>query len=800
VKVKGCSSAESATSVRPAAQSNDEFGRQALDVDLPSSFEPNRASSFTASLSSIRLSTASSPKRLAPQISSLVYDALAKAGGERPHGHLVLGPTDDALEKAAESTTALGSAQPTFARIHTNADAARAAAALDAAAFTVGNDIFFASGRYQPSTRRGQRLISHELAHVSQFALGAPPAVIRRRSIFEEAGIFLGLTEGDFEDKELLDYLKLVDRTQKIEDHYDSDNKARAIVRHWLRGQAQFRLNANQMVLLIEEMDSGYVGSADQEGIFSLLSHATNGDLRIIFGAGGVSARQLESDFGGDRRKNLLAFYDMRFKGGRAALYGGTVDPVGILTPTSNFPWNFDAFRKRLESPAYRDDELAAELSALSDADRNAAFEDLGNTRARLQNEVIDLTDKHAAETDPVKKADLLDKAMRIARLRQRYDAILQPAFRGIATTEAAGVMLTKTHAPSATEKHDIATALVPQVGSSPGSHTFVEQVHGETKKYGDKIKELMPTMVQRYYNDMVVGKGSAEHADPSKVHQLAEFDSIANAAKDATDGIYSPYVLGTHPAFRSDQPPPVGRGQLHDLFADTESELAAMGPAAKRGKARALLGYFFQNDDDIAAIDRQHEAAPRFNEHGVAVNAEAKILDKAANDWLATSAHVKQLNEIDRNWDASADPATHEVNLQIFKKDTAEKDRWFLWDMFQTLIHEYIHTLADPLYVAFADRFGPGQENTTLIEGVDSLLTEIVWSKAKDRTADPGLRAQVEGPAYSGLPFDASVIPPVYNRRYGSYAQAIKLVSVVGIRNLYAAYFMGRVDLIRPS
>jgi hypothetical protein len=135
-----------------------------------------------------------------------------------------------------------------------------------------------------------------------------------------------------------------------------------------------------------------------------------------------------------------------------------------------------------------------------------------------------------------------------------------------------------------------------------------------------------------------------------------------------------------------------------------------------------------------------------------------------------------------------------------VFKKTTPADDRRFLWDMYQTLIHEYIHTLADPAYGTFADSFGPNSlENNTLIEGVDSFLTEIVWSQAKHHTADPAIRAKVEGAGYSGDPYDASAIPPVYARRYASYTQAVKLVSVVGIRNLYAAYFLGKVDLIKP-
>jgi hypothetical protein len=58
-------------------------------------------------------------------------------------------------------------------RVHTDDHAAALARAVSARAFTVGNDIFFAKGEYDPGTRAGSELISHEAAHVVQ-QRGAP--------------------------------------------------------------------------------------------------------------------------------------------------------------------------------------------------------------------------------------------------------------------------------------------------------------------------------------------------------------------------------------------------------------------------------------------------------------------------------------------------------------------------------------------------------------------------------------------------------------------------------------------------
>lgn len=53
-------------------------------------------------------------------------------------------------------------------RIHADAKAAESARAVNALAYTVGQEVVFAAGQYEPGTRTGQRLLAHELTHVVQ--------------------------------------------------------------------------------------------------------------------------------------------------------------------------------------------------------------------------------------------------------------------------------------------------------------------------------------------------------------------------------------------------------------------------------------------------------------------------------------------------------------------------------------------------------------------------------------------------------------------------------------------------------
>src|SRR5438874_5988429 len=53
-------------------------------------------------------------------------------------------------------------------RVHTGMSAARSAREVSAHAYTVGQNIVFAAGRFAPGTHEGRRLIAHELTHVVQ--------------------------------------------------------------------------------------------------------------------------------------------------------------------------------------------------------------------------------------------------------------------------------------------------------------------------------------------------------------------------------------------------------------------------------------------------------------------------------------------------------------------------------------------------------------------------------------------------------------------------------------------------------
>lgn len=89
--------------------------------------------------------------------------ALAAANGR---------PLDAATRRRMEQATG---ADLGAVRVHTDAQADRAAREINAHAFVHGQDVFFRGGRYEPHSKAGRELLAHELTHTVQ-QKATPPA------------------------------------------------------------------------------------------------------------------------------------------------------------------------------------------------------------------------------------------------------------------------------------------------------------------------------------------------------------------------------------------------------------------------------------------------------------------------------------------------------------------------------------------------------------------------------------------------------------------------------------------------
>ncbi len=117
--------------------------------------------------------------------------ASSAPSAQRQAGAIGAAATDNVTEEAARQ---LGGGRPLDAasrdffeshlghdlgrvRVHTDRAAARSADELGARAYTMGRDVVFGAGEYDPATASGRHLLAHELVHVVQQGAATPHSV-----------------------------------------------------------------------------------------------------------------------------------------------------------------------------------------------------------------------------------------------------------------------------------------------------------------------------------------------------------------------------------------------------------------------------------------------------------------------------------------------------------------------------------------------------------------------------------------------------------------------------------------------
>ena len=694
-------------------------------------------------------------------------------------------------------------------RIHDDAAASSAADDLSATAFTLGEDIVLGGG-YDPTTPRGRHLIAHELAHVVQQrgARSSEDERLHRRSIFESVGILLGLEEGNWTDQELRAYLDTLTTSGHLDGSYDADNKARAIVRKWKRAAPGWDLLGPQKALLIDEMIDGPTLGDDEECILDLLELSDASDLRAIFADAQKRTLSLEANLQGDNRLRLNAFEASRFQGGRSELLAGRVTVVGNPVPVTAPAHVFTAatFDARLDS-----DRTPVELIALIDHfspdDRTQALDHLlqevwpkstdevGKSKIEISLATTVVAKKVIATRvrpamDRVRKSERILQHFFLAAVpgssadlekvtravdptrREELRKVLQPK-QYSAQLEAENKAAEEVEKPKSDKDKD--NAAKPAAGARPKLH--------DPDKYRAEVETALPDLVNEKYIRKVTNAG--------KRGGRGEIEAMAKVAKDETDAVYDQfYDRSKRPELEFDRK---GRpGKLHfwyeqaEVYRKTFSDLEL---------AKMWLRYYFQSDDTLRLINDKYAAVPEFDTADNGGNPEAKLIVKIIDKVTADEETVRRLVETYRNWGGMADGGN--IYVDLFHNADVDKDRAKGWKMLQTLIHEYLHTLVHKDYEGYAKTFGSSSnEWNTLIEGIDCVLDEVVWTRVVPKVGDPELRKVVEGETHAKLP-PMEVLPP---GRYPSYEEAFRLVGQVGIQNVYAAYFLGKVDRISVS
>lgn len=331
--------------------------------------------------------------------------------------------------------------------------------------------------------------------------------------------------------------------------------------------------------------------------------------------------------------------------------------------------------------------------------------------------------------------------------------------------------LLKQTQGLDAAENAAGARTISTEVKPDPVTHlppTFRPDIPGKGK-YEDRLKTLVEAIIVRQFNAM--GKDKAkQHADQKNLVDWPKVETIALQSQAAVDAVFKEYNVGG--ALTAGV-------KIFDAWDAKVSELAAGGKAAEDSSANRRVEKILNGNTDVQQLDTEHGAIKTRPP-------EKSIVDRVKS--ALVSKYRTELLETHKGWPGYE--KDDKVFIQRFQGSTDDEKKNTMWKLYQTFIHEYLHSLEHKDYRKFREAKDEQKGGFALREGTTDYFTKIVWSSI---TIDDALRKKIEGTLND--PSKKFAVPPLTT--YPEAKNAERLAGVVGIRNLAAAFFLGKVDLI---
>jgi peptidoglycan hydrolase-like protein with peptidoglycan-binding domain len=309
-------------------------------------------------------------------------------------------------------------------------------------------------------------------------------------------------------------------------------------------------------------------------------------------------------------------------------------------------------------------------------------------------------------------------------------------------------------------------------LGPDPATIGAFDQTNAKT--YETQLEKFLREDILA---DAPAAKAHNKQHDKGDVFGIPHIARIGNRAKQAVDKVFGSFKIGAD--F-------IGGKNLHDKNVAEKNDIAKAAKPADERQKKALqrVEKIINTDDKIESLHRKFNVdRTRGPEKAIIEAVKARVAKDLEEELLA----------IMFDWSASAGRDGVRINMR--KRGDDESNRLRLWEMFGTLVHEYVHTLEHSAWTAYKGRkskMNP-EAGATLREGVTELLTRTVFSVTS--LADKKLKKDIEGEYYDE---DADSPDDLRGGKYQTETnRAEQLAGIVGINNIYGAYFVGRTDLV---
>jgi hypothetical protein len=353
------------------------------------------------------------------------------------------------------------------------------------------------------------------------------------------------------------------------------------------------------------------------------------------------------------------------------------------------------------------------------------------------------------------------------------------------------------THLPTADELAKIDPQVNPTAPAAKGAVAPKWDGDPSVKDFNNNraaLKAELTAALKKHLDTALPGLKAAE-AGPKL--PMASFEGPGRAAKRVVDARFGSYT--TAAALTA---PQVHARSIFTFKAGTQL-LDRTNPADFTPDPADVASWIAQTDTLAAAAQKRHN-----------LNKDRSTLE---GDWLFnevikpfTSSRTADLKLYDIfGFASSGDTILIAPTLPSSKAFSntspgggapSRAERRRRWDMWETLVHEYIHQLEHPAFVEM--RGG----NRILFEGFCEMFTEEVlteWIPKAQADSDSALRGEVEGKNGANLwpDFTKDMVRGYSAGEYADYAKRAKEIRNVlgagGENAVRAAFFQGHIELI---
>jgi hypothetical protein len=568
-------------------------------------------------------------------------------------------------------------------RLHVGEEPARLNRLVSAEAFTVGRDVFFGAGHFDPGSPDGERVLAHELAHTLQ-----PAAAVRRKPTdlaATPAATNADLVTGDAE------WLALREATLAYsalaEDKY-AGRAAKLVEIDGLAGAWEkiVRVPSTVEVELQRQTARGLALTA----------------LRAL-----IATEHRELATAGMPVEESKQTVANRFKGDY--LLEQVIGGRTVLGPSDKGP----SVTKVQQALVDLADLESTKVTGTVDGDTAVALKKFQKRTSLTESGLIDQTTLAGLST--IFKTHGTEKALATGT---GVPAKTQKAEYTPSTAPSG--LLAGSRALSPDDQTAALASVKTRVLGAPGGVKPPFQPTVASEDYEVRLTALVERLILHEWN--TYGK---DKAGQRGVDQLIGWDrvkTIAARSKAACDAVFGSYAAG----------PPLAPGlALHDAWDAKKLKLQS---DKKYSDDMAIwrVSKLLTGNQLVATLNREHSADPtRKPEKEIGARVQDAMVKK----------HYAKLLETHQGWPANAEDG--KVFIQRFLTPSAVANRDTLWRLFGTIVHEYIHTLENSASKAYQVKLD-SDSAFTLREGVVEYLTLTVMESV-DYT-DAGLRADVEG------------------------------------------------------